>query len=92
MDSKRIAGVGNIYACETLFAAKISPKKPARRINSSQWTLLLSTLRDILQKSIAAGGTTLRDFYSTDGTKVTTNSASQFMEKKMNPASCAPNQ
>jgi formamidopyrimidine-DNA glycosylase len=67
MDSKRIAGVGNIYACETLFAAKISPKKPARRINSSQWTLLLSTLRDILQKSIAAGGTTLRDFYSTDG-------------------------
>ena len=67
MDSKRIAGVGNIYACETLFAAKISPKKPARRINSSQWTLLLSTLRDILQKSIAAGGTTLRDFYSADG-------------------------
>jgi formamidopyrimidine-DNA glycosylase len=67
MDSKRIAGVGNIYACETLFAAKISPKKPARRINSSQWTLLLSTLRDILQRSIAAGGTTLRDFYSTDG-------------------------
>ena len=69
MDSKRIAGVGNIYACETLFAAKISPKKPARRINSSQWTLLLSMLRDILQKSIAAGGTTLRDFYNTDGSQ-----------------------
>ena len=67
MDSKRIAGVGNIYACETLFAAKISPKKSARKINSSQWTLILSTLRDILKKSIAAGGTTLRDFYSTDG-------------------------
>ena len=67
MDSKRIAGVGNIYACETLFAARISPKKIARRINSSQWTLILSNLRDILQKSIAAGGTTLRDFHSTDG-------------------------
>ena len=67
MDSKRIAGVGNIYACETLFAAKISPKKSARKINSSQWTLILSTLRNILQKSIAVGGTTLRDFYSTDG-------------------------
>ena len=67
MNSKRIAGVGNIYACETLFAARISPKKIARRINSSQWTLILSNLRDILQKSIAAGGTTLRDFHSTDG-------------------------
>jgi formamidopyrimidine-DNA glycosylase len=67
MDSKRIAGVGNIYACETLFAARISPKKIARRIKSSQWTLILSNLRDILQKSIVAGGTTLRDFHSTDG-------------------------
>ena len=67
MDSKRIAGVGNIYACETLFAARISPKKIARRINSSQWTLILSNLCDILQKSIVAGGTTLRDFHSTDG-------------------------
>ena len=67
MNSKRIAGVGNIYACETLFAARISPKKIARRINSSQWGLILLNLREILQKSIAAGGTTLRDFHSTDG-------------------------
>ena len=67
MDSKRIAGVGNIYACETLFAAKISPKKIARGIDSSQWALILSNLRGILQKSIAAGGTTLRDFHSTVG-------------------------
>ena len=69
MDSKRIAGVGNIYACETLFSARISPKKIARRISFSQWTLILSNLRDILQKSITAGGTTLRDFHSTDGSQ-----------------------
>ena len=69
MDAKRIAGVGNIYACEALFAAKIYPKKSAHKINSTQWALILSVLRDILQKSIAAGGTTLRDFYSTDGSQ-----------------------
>ena len=69
MNAKRISGVGNIYACEVLFAARVSPKKPARKINSVQWGLILSTLRDILQKSIAAGGTTLRDFYTTDGSQ-----------------------
>ena len=69
MDAKRIAGVGNIYACETLFAAKVSPKKAARKVNSKQWTLILSALRDILKKSIAAGGTTIRDFHSTDGSQ-----------------------
>ena len=69
MDAKRIAGVGNIYACETLFAARVYPKKPARKISSAQWTLILSVLRAILKKSIVAGGTTLRDFYSTDGSQ-----------------------
>mgnify|MGYP000072954787 FL=1 len=69
MNAKRIAGVGNIYACEALFAAKVSPKKPARKINSTEWTLILSALREILQKSIAAGGTTLRDFHNTDGSQ-----------------------
>ncbi len=69
MDAKRIAGIGNIYACEALFAARIYPKKPARKIKSTQWTILLSVLRDILKKSIVAGGTTLRDFHSTDGSQ-----------------------
>jgi formamidopyrimidine-DNA glycosylase len=69
MDAKRIAGIGNIYACEALFAARIYPKKPARKINVAQWTILLSVLREILQKSIVAGGTTLRDFHSTDGSQ-----------------------
>jgi len=67
MNAKHISGVGNIYACEALFAARVYPKKPARKINATQWTLILSALRDILKKSVAAGGTTLRDFYSIDG-------------------------
>ena len=69
MDARRIAGVGNIYACETLFAARVHPKNPAHKISFRQWERLLSALRDILQKSIAAGGTTLRDFHNTDGSQ-----------------------
>jgi formamidopyrimidine-DNA glycosylase len=69
MDARRIAGVGNIYACESLFAAGIHPQRPARLITSPQWDRLLSCLHNILEKSIAAGGTTLRSFHSTDGSQ-----------------------
>lgn len=68
MNAKRIAGVGNIYACETLFEARISPRRGAHRISLKTWDHLLACLRKTLEKSIAAGGTTLKDFFSTDGT------------------------
>ena len=67
MDAKRIVGVGNIYASESLFAAGIHPEKPAGKITLPKWEKLLSSLRKILETSIAAGGTTLKDFYSSDG-------------------------
>ena len=69
MDARRIAGVGYIYACESLFAAGIHPLRPARLITSPQWDRLLSCLHNIFEKSIAAGGTTLRNFHSTDGSQ-----------------------
>ncbi len=67
MDSQRIAGVGNIYACESLFAAGIHPKRRAGRLTLSDWERLLEKLRGTLEQSIRSGGTTLRDFYSADG-------------------------
>ena len=69
MDSKRIAGIGNIYANETLFASKVHPKKPANKIGLKKWEEILSSLRYILNKSIVAGGTTLRDFHNAGGEK-----------------------
>ena len=68
MNARRLAGVGNIYACETLFEAGISPRRGAHRLSLKTWDRLLACLRKTLEKSIAAGGTTLRDFYSADGT------------------------
>lgn len=67
MDAKRLAGVGNIYACEALFAAKTHPEKPAGKITLPGWERLLTELRLILETSIAAGGTTLKDFFGPDG-------------------------
>ncbi len=67
MDARRLVGVGNIYASETLFAARISPEKKAGKITLPAWKDILTQLRRILKTSIAAGGTTLKDFFSSDG-------------------------
>ncbi len=67
MDSKRLSGVGNIYACEALFAAGIRPTRRAGRLTLADWERLLAALRDTLDKSIAAGGTTLKDFFNPAG-------------------------
>jgi formamidopyrimidine-DNA glycosylase len=68
MDSKRITGVGNIYACETLFQAAIHPRRPAGKVTLGEWKRIIPSLQEILNNSIASGGTTLRDFFSADNT------------------------
>ena len=67
MDARRITGIGNIYACESLYLAGINPKRKAGLITYSEWERLLSCLRYTLENSIAAGGTTLRDFFDPNG-------------------------
>jgi len=67
MDSRVIAGVGNIYANEALFAAGIHPRRAAGRVSRVRYEALLAALRRILERAIAVGGTTLRDFTDTEG-------------------------
>lgn len=67
MDSRRLAGIGNIYACESLFSAGIKPMRQAGKLSLEDWDRLLDALRRTLTQSISAGGTTLRDFYGADG-------------------------
>ncbi len=67
MDAKVVVGVGNIYASEALFAAKIDPRKPANLVSTKQYTLLVKHIKRILQESIKQGGTTLKDFYNATG-------------------------
>ena len=67
MDQSVVVGVGNIYAAEALFAAGISPLRPAGRISRERYARLASEVKRILQHAIGRGGTTLRDFISPDG-------------------------
>ncbi|CAG0889465.1 unnamed protein product [Cyprideis torosa] len=67
MNGKNIAGVGNIYANETLFAAAIHPLTSANSLTLQQWSCLLDNLRQILRQAISCGGSTIRDFIDSSG-------------------------
>ena len=62
MDQRHLAGVGNIYANEALFAAGIDPSKPARLLTSENHVALHAEIRRILNAAIASSGTTFRDY------------------------------
>ena len=67
MDQRVVVGVGNIYVAEALFAAGISPLRPAGRISRERYARLAEAVKAILAYAITRGGTTLRDFISPDG-------------------------
>ena len=67
MDQKILVGVGNIYASEALFRARIAPAKEAGRVSLERYGRLAEAIRVVLGEAIAAGGTTIRDFRGEDG-------------------------
>lgn len=67
MDARVVAGVGNIYANEALHLAGIHPLRAAGRIALARYLALAAAVRRVLEDSIAAGGTTLRDFVGGSG-------------------------
>jgi len=67
MNSKVVAGVGNIYANEALFRAGIHPLRAAGRISSARMDALADAISDVLRDAIQQGGTTLRDYRGGDG-------------------------
>ena len=68
LDQALVAGVGNIYADESLFMAGIRPHTPAGRLNLAQLEALRDALVKVLEQSIGAGGTTFSDFRDLTGT------------------------
>ncbi len=67
MDSHVVVGVGNIYASEALFAARIDPRRAAGSISRARYARLATEVKHLLTRAIERGGTTLRDFISPDG-------------------------
>lgn len=67
MNGKVVVGVGNIYAAEALFMAGIHPCRAAGRIALCRYQGLAAVIKDVLQRAIRHGGTTLRDFVNSAG-------------------------
>jgi formamidopyrimidine-DNA glycosylase len=68
LDQALVAGVGNIYADESLFMSRIAPQTPSGRLKLNQLKRLHASLVDVLTTSIGAGGTTFSDFRDLTGT------------------------
>jgi formamidopyrimidine-DNA glycosylase len=67
LNQKFVAGIGNIYADEALFAARLHPLTEARRVNAKDAARLHRAIKRVLNAAIAAGGTTIADFVRPDG-------------------------
>lgn len=67
MDNHVVVGVGNIYANEALFKARIAPTRPAKTLSLAQCAVLTDVVKKTLAYAIAQGGTTLKDFSQVDG-------------------------
>jgi formamidopyrimidine-DNA glycosylase len=67
LDQRIIAGLGNIYVCEALWRAKISPKRRAARVKPDEIAALAPAIKAVLREAVKAGGSTLRDHKRVDG-------------------------
>lgn len=67
LDQRIIAGLGNIYVCETLYRAGISPFRLAKDVTAVECRTLVPAIRKVLKAAIAAGGSSLRDYVQADG-------------------------
>tara|TARA_Y100001970_G_scaffold294370_1_gene451979 strand:- start:82575 stop:83399 length:825 start_codon:yes stop_codon:yes gene_type:complete len=67
LDQRILAGIGNIYACEALFYAGISPKRLAKNVKGKRAEMLSEAIVSVLERAIDAGGSSLRDYANTSG-------------------------
>lgn len=67
LDQRVVAGLGNIYVCEALFQAGLSPRRQARTVGPVRAVRLATAIREVLHAAIAAGGSSLRDYVGSSG-------------------------
>jgi formamidopyrimidine-DNA glycosylase len=67
LDQRTVAGLGNIYVCEALFRARISPRRSAHTVAGARAARLVPAIRATLEEAIAAGGSSLRDWRQANG-------------------------
>jgi formamidopyrimidine-DNA glycosylase len=69
IDQKFVSGIGNIYASEILFLCKINPNKKIKLLKKDECSQIIISSKIVLLKAIKKGGSSIRDFKNTDGSK-----------------------
>jgi formamidopyrimidine-DNA glycosylase len=67
LDQRAVAGLGNIYVCEALWRARVSPLRPARDVSAGEVEAIVAAVRAVLLEALEAGGSSLRDYRRADG-------------------------
>ena len=67
MNQKNVVGIGNIYASESLYLSRINPQKESQKLDIEECRRIVRSSKKVLNEAIKVGGTTLKDFYSADG-------------------------
>lgn len=89
MDQRIVVGVGNIYASEALFRARIKPQKQAGRMSRDESLRLVAAIREVLEQAIRAGGSSIRDYKNADGESGSFQASHQVYERAGDPcATC----
>jgi formamidopyrimidine-DNA glycosylase len=85
LDGRRIVGVGNIYAAESLFRAGINPRTPANRLSLARCAQLAKAIKHTLRAAIRAGGSSLRDYVGADGQRGDSQSRHRVYDREGKP-------
>lgn len=87
LDQRTVAGLGNIYVCEALFRARLSPERLSGSLSRRDCTRLVGAIRSVLNEAIDAGGSSLRDYTQADGTQGRFQHAFQVYDREGNRCS-----
>ncbi len=90
LDQRIVVGVGNIYACESLYRAGISPKRRAGTVSGARAERLVPAIRQVLREAIAAGGSSLRDHVQPSGELGSFQHAWRVYGRAGQPCRCSP--
>jgi formamidopyrimidine-DNA glycosylase len=85
MDQRVVVGVGNIYASEVLFRARIRPQKLAGKITKHEAARIVDSVRSILREAIKAGGSSIRDYKNAEGESGSFQQTHQVYERAKEP-------
>ena len=85
MDQRVVVGVGNIYASEVLFRAKVRPQKLAGKMTKHEATRVIDSVRSILNEAIKAGGSSIRDYKNAEGESGSFQQSHQVYERANEP-------